>query len=62
MKPWNVIEMKKNTIYKRLLITNSSKEIASRQSNQYIFTFVIVQNVVILNNVHPTIIKTQLTL
>jgi len=58
MKPWNVIEMKKTTIYKLLLVKNSSKEIASKQSNQYVFTFLIVQNVVILHNVHPTIIKT----
>ncbi len=34
MKAWNVIEMKKITIYKILLITNSFREFASIQSNQ----------------------------
>jgi hypothetical protein len=34
MRAWNVIEMKKNPIYKILLITNSSREVASIQSNQ----------------------------
>jgi hypothetical protein len=34
MKAWNVIEMEKIVVYKILLITNSSKELASIQSNQ----------------------------
>jgi hypothetical protein len=53
MKPWNVVEMKKTAIYKLLLLTIFSKKIASRQSKQYVFTLLIVQNVVILHNVHP---------
>jgi hypothetical protein len=34
MKAWNVIEMEKIIVYKILLVTNSSNEFASRQSNQ----------------------------
>jgi hypothetical protein len=34
MKAWNVIEMEKIIVYKILLVTNSFREFASRQSNQ----------------------------
>jgi hypothetical protein len=47
MKPWNVVEMKKTTIYKLILFTIFSKEIASRQYNQYVFTLLIGQTMYI---------------
>jgi hypothetical protein len=59
MTSWNVIEMKKTIIYKLLLVIDSSKEIALRQSNQYmslVFIVFIVHNVIILHNVHTTIV------
>jgi hypothetical protein len=34
MKAWNVIEMEKIIADKILLVTNSSREFASRKSNQ----------------------------
>ncbi len=35
MKAWNVIKMKKKiAVYKILIVTNSSREFASIQSNQ----------------------------
>ncbi len=40
MKAWNVIEMKKNSVYKILLVTNSFRNVASIQFNQYIYIYI----------------------
>jgi hypothetical protein len=42
MKAWNVIEMKKISVYKILLVTNSFRNVASIQFNQYIYIYIFL--------------------